>query len=94
MNKYDERGTIGLGILAGLSALQVLIGFIIFVSGLASGTAGVAVLGLMWGLWSFLWTAIWYKWGKKKDAEIELNKRLLWRMKRGAADFDTEGDIT
>ena len=93
MNKYEERGTIGLGILAGLSAVQVLIGFFFFVSGLASGTAGAAVLGLMWGLWSFLWTAIWYKWGKKKDAEIELNKQLLWRMKREAKDFDTEGDI-
>ena len=94
MNKYDERGTIGLGILAGMSALQVLIGLIVFVSGLASGAGGVAVLGLMWGLWSFLWTAIWWNWGKKKDAEIELNERLLWHMKREAEDFDTEGDIT
>lgn len=82
--KSDERGTVGLSILAGISILAGLLGVIGVIAAIAtSGQEGAAVGGVLsalWAGWSFMWATIWWQWSKKKDEEVATNRVLMKQL--------------
>lgn len=89
MSKFvlDERGTVGLSVLAVLSTIAAMFGLISTIIGVISGEAVAAFLSLGWTAWSVLWMLIWWQWSNKKDDEIEAARRAI---ERSAVDYSLE----
>ena len=57
--RVDERGTIGLSVLCGMSAVVAIVATIM-------GIADNAVW-LFFATWSWMWVLIWWQWSKRAD---------------------------